>query len=172
MRVHRVTALLTLLVATAGCSPLRVMSDWDREANFAKYQTYRWAPTPKSQVETRGTHFSLLDKRIRRAVDREMAAKGYSLRQSGRTDMLIVYRAKVRDKIDVYEHYGYRRWGGAVDVHQYREGTLTLLVIDPQMEEQVVWQGWAVGVIEERPEESEQKINEAIAKVLERFPPQ
>jgi hypothetical protein len=170
MRTLFAAAVLALPLV-AGCSSLKVASDWDRSVSFSKYRTYRWAPTPRSQTESAGTHFSLLDKRIRAAVDRELAAKGYSLRQSGQADMLLVYRAKVRDRIDVYEHYGYRRWGGSVGVHQYREGTLTILMVDPAMDEQVVWQGWATGVVHDEPEESEQKINEAIAKILARFPP-
>lgn len=163
---------LLILAFAAGCASVQVMSDWDREVDFAKYRTYRWAPTESSQIETGGTHFSLLDKRIRRAVDRELQAKGLVLREGGDADVMVVYQAKVRDKIDVYRHYGYRRWGSSVDVREYREGNLTLFMVDPRMEEQVVWQGWAVGVVEDRPEESEAKINEAVAKMLLNFPPQ
>jgi Ca-activated chloride channel family protein len=164
-----VAAALLLALALGGCSSLRIAADWDRDIDFHSYRSYKWAPIEAGE-ETRGTDRTLLDKRVRSAVDRELTAKGYTRAEDGPTDMLLVYRAKVRDKIDVYADYGYpRRWGRGVSIYEYREGTLAILIVDPKLD-QVIWQGWAQGVVAD-PERSDEKIREAVRKVLKRFPP-
>jgi hypothetical protein len=113
---------------------------------------------------------TLLDKRIRRATNRELSAKGLTLRESGPADLLIVYYVSIRNKLDVYPAYGYwRPWGRRVHVHSYREGTLVLDLVDPALD-QMVWRGWASGVVG-HPEESEERIGEAVAEILQRYPP-
>jgi len=56
-----------------------------------------------------------------------------------------------------------------VDVYQYREGTLLLMMVDPELD-QVVWEGAAVGAVAGSP--GEEKIAKAVKRILEDYPPQ
>jgi hypothetical protein len=176
MRTRSIAVVLGLLAMTTGCSTIEVHSDWDREVEFSRYGTYRWAPTPKAAAEDRTVRLSLVgdrplfDRRVRRAVDEELAARGLALREEGAADLLLVYHASARKRIDVYDYPYRRRWGWGVDAHETREGTLILEMIDRSRNE-MVWQGWGVGALGD-PESSEERIREIVAKILERYPPE
>ncbi|NIR68637.1 DUF4136 domain-containing protein, partial [candidate division KSB1 bacterium] len=69
----------------------------------------------------------------------------------------------MKQKVDVSRvDYGYWRGRprGRVYRHRYKEGTLILDIVDPQLK-QLVWRGWAVGVVG-NVEESEKRINESV----------
>ena len=73
---------------------------------------------------------------------------------------------------------GYRYgWGGGfttttINVENYLEGTLFVDMVDAS-KKQLVWQGRAVGTIDEdaTPERREKNINYAISQIFTRYPP-
>lgn len=161
MKLRLAAPLLLLLLAAPGCSSLSVSADWDREFPFSSLRTYAWATSKESDSD-----MVFLDRRIKRAVNEEMAAKGYQRRDAG-GDFLVLYTVKVRDRIDVYrDRY---RWGGYTSTDRYKEGTLMLGVVDRGTDE-IVWTGWAEGIVS-RSGQSEEKIRDAVARILEKFPP-
>lgn len=164
---------LCLFFSFLSCSPISVKSDYDHEVDFTKYRTFKWMPFPKKRPKNTVKPNSILDKRIRRAVNSQLEARGYEIKATGRTDALLAYHVGVKQKIDVSRvDYGY--WRGwprhRVYAHRYKEGTLIVDLVDPELK-QLVWRGWAVGAVGNF-DESEKKINEAVAKILEEFPPQ
>jgi hypothetical protein len=74
-------ALLMLFIVS--CSSVKVLSDYDKEANFNNYKTYAFYKTgiDKAQIS------DLDKKRILRAIETEMAAKGYTLSEN--PDLLV-----------------------------------------------------------------------------------
>jgi len=166
MRTARsaLTLLLVTALAAAGCSSIRVATDWDRDYSFSALHTYSWAVSPETPKDAPESAF--LDRRIRRAVDDALAAKGYEKRE-GTADFLVVYQAKVHDRYDVYRSPSWRGWN---DVRRYREGTLVLGIVDRARDE-IVWSGWAEGIVSEPGAASEEVIREAVTKMLEGFPP-
>jgi hypothetical protein len=67
--------------------------------------------------------------------------------------------------------WGYSYWGTAVDVRQYREGTLSIDLFDAHSHKPV-WHGWARKELSRADmEQSEAPIRAAVAAVLSRFPP-
>ncbi|MFQ5638886.1 MAG: DUF4136 domain-containing protein [bacterium] len=163
---------LSLFFAAFGCSPISVKSDYDREVDFVHYQTFKWMPFPKGKRAQKTVKpNSLLDKRIRRAVESQLREKGYEMVRSGEADVLLAYHIGVKQRVDVsYVGYGYWRWPrGRVHAHRYKEGTLIVDMVDPNRK-QLVWRGWAVGVVG-NVEVSEEKINQSVTKILEKFPP-
>jgi hypothetical protein len=175
--MKRVTILLAicLMFVFMNCSPVSVKYDYDRQANFSTMQTFDWMPKPaKVRAKTR----SLMDKRIKNAVNGQLVSKGF--KQSSNPDFVIAYHTGVKDKIDVqtwgYTYAGrgrYRGWGGThVDVQQYKQGTLVLDIIDDKSKE-LIWRGIATGALPKNPnpEDIENKINDVVEKVLENFPP-
>lgn len=164
-----VAALLAAALVLAGCSTISVNTDWDRTVDFAAYRSFRWAPTKDSNDVRRGEG-SLLDTRIRRAVHNELAARGFQAAgPRDPADLLLVYRVSSRNRVDVYRHSTYRRpYGRVVDVQQYREGTLILMFVDPQLD-QVIWEGVATGAM--GGDDRGEKVPEVVAKILKEFPP-
>lgn len=172
------------MLAALGCgSSISVRHDFDRETNFAALKTYAWMQPPTTAVgnaKAAQTQNTLLDKRIKTAVDNELSAKGYKTGDDS-TDFYVVYHVGVEDKVNVtdwgYSYAGpsrYYGWGGpsTVDVYQYQQGTLIIDVIQAS-DKHLVWRGAAQKALEENPtpEKIEKTINQAVAKVFANFPP-
>jgi hypothetical protein len=157
-------------IVCGSCSSLRIATDYDHAIDFTKYRTYRWAPTKMPEPEgLRAAEHSLLEARIKRAADRELAARAFERREGGATDLLVVFYASRRHRVEIYPSYAYPpRWRAARAYH-YREGTIVLDFVDTRLD-QMVWRGWATGVLGD-PEDAEERINEAVVKILQRFPP-
>lgn len=175
-------AVIVPLVALvlAGCSQITVTTDHDSAANFAALHTYAWRPGPQQGVGDPRFDSTLIDKRVRAAVDRVLASKGYRAASPGRTaDFLVGYHAVVRQKTNtqtINQMYGYRvgglPGGPGSRASDYDEGTLLIDVIDPATM-QLLWRGSGTGVVDPQasPEKREQRINEAVEQILAAFPP-
>jgi hypothetical protein len=153
---------LPLLATIVGCATARVTSDWDRDANFAAYKTFAWAENPQMRALQQN---SLFDKRLRAAVDRQLAAKGLREVETG-ADVLVAYHAGISEKVDLQET---GRFGRNLNVRQYREGTLVLDIVDGRSK-QLVWRGSAAGEMN-RSDGSAERLDKAVAKMLAEFPP-
>jgi len=183
MRILRplVVLMAALVVAGTGCSSITVNHDFDSTANFGMYKTYGWLLEPVAAVgDARAAQQmnTLLDKRIRTAVDQQLAAKGMMLVTED-PDAQVVYHLGIDKEIDVqswgytYPRYPYGAWhGGRVDVYEYNVGTLIVDIIDAKSD-QLIWRGTATKVIDESATagEREANLNEVIAKILVGYPP-
>lgn len=167
--MKKLTGAVVGLFVVVGCSPISVKTDYDREVNFAQYRTFKWMPFPENDSGRRIKPNSLMDKRIRRAVERELQAKGYEIIESGKADALLAYHVGVQQKVDV-STWGYRPWHRRTYVHRYKEGSLIVDVVDPRMK-QLIWRGWATGIAGEL-NASEEDVNEAVQKVFKKYPPE
>lgn len=172
--------MLGLVVLATGCAPsVTVKLDYDNEADFASLKTFAWLPMPVNpggSIKEALERNSLIDKRIRRAVEAQLGAKGYQVNINN-PDFLVTYHIGVEDKITVTDWgygYGWRGWGtpSRVDVYQYQQGTLILDVIDSQSK-QLMWRSFAQGAIDpySPSEKREQRLNEVMARMLTNFPP-
>jgi len=165
----RLLAATTLLVAA--CSSVATNYDYDTSYDFTKLKTYAWARAV-GQPEAS----PLVLERIRAAVDAELGKRGYT-RVGKEADFLVATFAGRQSRIQVTD-WGYRYgppgywYHGGIDVYQYEEGTLILDVVDGKSK-RLVWRGTATSTIDPSatPEKRTEKINAAVAKVLERFPP-
>jgi len=87
-----------LFLATSSCVSVRVASDYDRNANFNTYKTFAFFKDGIDKAE-----ISDLDKRrILRAVEAELLAKGYT--KSENPDLLVSIFTKSRDKVNIYNN--------------------------------------------------------------------
>jgi hypothetical protein len=161
-----------LAITTMGCSTLSVTHDYDTQVDFAPLKTFGWMAQP-SRVSTK---MGLYDKRIKDAVNSQLSAKGYETKSSN-PDFLIAYHVGVSNKIDVQDwgyNYGPRGYasGRDISVYQYTQGTLILDIVDPKTK-QLIWRGVAQDAVDRgaSTEKKEKKLNEAVSKILEKFPP-
>ncbi len=174
MKRQIMIAGLVLIVIQAGCSGVSVETDFDRDADFSLYRTYTWVKHDR-QDDSGLMKDPLVQKHIRRAIETELAARGYRLADDGRPDFLVAWHIGSKKRIDVdHYYYGYGRigrWGGHdVRVSRYREGTLIIDIVDAA-EKELVWRGNAKSVLHGR-ERAADDINRIVGKIIERFPPE
>ena len=191
VRVHQQLLLLSCAfgcLALACANPIRTSFDLDPSADFSQFRTFAWvgpAPLARAKQGTGAQSFvsALDDQRLRRAVDRDLQAKGYTLVQNAdEADLAVAYSVGSEEKVRVHQtptsitthpfprRYRYGGWytGSSVSVQQYTQGTLSIEVYD-QKTEQAVWVGWASKRLS-RSDDSQRLINEAVSKILVKFP--
>ena len=165
--------LLTFIVTS--CTTVRVATDYDRKANFGAYQSFAFYKPGIDKAK-----ISDLDKkRILRAIDAELTAKG--MIKSENPDLLVSIFTKERERVDVYNNnfgwgwgwnpwwYGGGAWGSTVSRTQ--EGTLYIDLIDAKSNE-LVWQGvGSANLVTHNMEKKEERIREIVAEVLSQYPP-
>jgi hypothetical protein len=158
---------------------MSIHTDYDREVDFSRLKTYRWIEEPVRAPSAALQNSPLLERRVRDAVDRELAARGYIHPLTGPVDFFVAFHAGLRDRIDITQtayhgrRPGFRR---EVAVDRYHEGTLVIDVIRPGEtpgveNARLVWRGWARGAVGDRDQAASQ-VNDAVAGILSRFPPQ
>lgn len=173
--------VMYLAASVVGCgSSIQIDHDYDPDANFSSYKTYDWIPQQATAIgnaqraEERNT---LLDKRIKEAVDLQMGREGV-VRSSNNPDLLIAYHTGIQNKVDVTDwgysygsyYYGYPRRD--VTVYQYQQGTLIVDLIEASSKE-LVWRGSAQATLLENPtpEKVAERINAAVGKMFSKYPP-
>jgi hypothetical protein len=146
-----------------------VKTDFDHHANFSSYKTYSWA-----KVDTPDP---LWNDRVREAVDRALSAKGWTQVPSG-GDVSIVAVGTTREKPTLrtfYDGFDGWRWGGFAEATTYEENyTVGTLVVDmfDTSSKKLIWRGSASDALSGKPEKDEKKVEKAVSKMFERFPPQ
>jgi hypothetical protein len=173
-------ASVLLAAALSGCSTMQITTDYDVGMSFGGYKTWAWAAEPRPRSGDPYLDSDLLDKRVRRAVERELPARGYQQIGSG-ADFLVDYHVALENRVQVRaigSPYGYGPgdWelfgAGGIYARTYDEGSLILDFVDAKSNE-LVWRGIARAEVymSDGPEERERKVNEAVRRILERFPP-
>lgn len=171
MKTLKFIPLLLLFVFTS-CSTVRVVSDYDSKTNFSKYKTFAFYKPGIDKAK-----ISDLDKkRIMREIEANLTLKGMTVSET--PDMLISIFTKERERIDVYNSYGYGYgyryggwYGGGTYASSTPEGTLFIDLIDRNKNE-LVWQGIGVGdLVMTSVEKKEARIKEIVTKILAQYPP-
>lgn len=160
-----------LLLVFASCSSVYVATDYDKKANFEGYKTFAYFKSGIDKAE-----ISDLDKkRILFALDEVMLSKGFTKAEN--PDLLISFFTKERERVDVYNNFGYGwgwrpYWGyGYSTPVTTTEGTLIIDVIDAKTKE-LIWQGKGTGYLTENVNKKDARIKEFVSKILEKYPPQ
>lgn len=168
------------VAACLACASVRVSVDYDPSEDFSTYRTFTWFPRPKPATGDYRVDNSLIDQRVRAAVERTLAAKGYQKVEDRAPDFYANYHLQIDQKIDVrtvnrgyVDSWGYYVGWPETRVTQYDEGTLVIDIADAR-DKQLAWRGAGVGRVRSRPkpEETTRDINEAVAQILAKFPPE
>ena len=178
-----VLPLLGLLLL-GSCVSVKVLADYDKEADFNTYKSYAFYKTgiDKAQIS------DLDKKRILNAIDAEMSNRGFV--KSKQPDILISIFTKEKERVNVYNNnfgwgwgwgwgYGYWNpwvWGGpgygGASVSTDTVGSLYIDLIDAKNKE-LVWQGRGVGTLNNtsKVEKKEERIREFVSQILQKYPP-
>jgi hypothetical protein len=184
--------LFCLGFLAAGCATDQVQTDWDNQTDFTKVHTFAWATVEKPLKGDPRLDNPLLDQRIKQAVDEALALKGYQ-KVKDNPDVWLNYNTSIQQKVDVtsfstpyvspaprvvrgeiYYDYGWSHWGGTdTFVDQYEEGTLVIDVADAKTKK-LIWRGTVSSIVQEAnkpPEKRDERVREAVNRVLAGFPP-
>lgn len=164
----RTAALLAALALSPTLARAQeIQTDFDRGFAFVGLKTYAYAPAQRGPNDPLAAN-PMNDRRVREALDAELAARGYVLDTTGKPDFLVAYHAAARNKVGIQDWgYGPGRWGSRrIDVNEYVEGTLVVDFVSAA-DRQLFWRGSATGTIE--PKEAEKKIKKAVAKLLAQY---
>ncbi|AXT62816.1 DUF4136 domain-containing protein [Aquimarina sp. AD10] len=166
---------LILIITLSSCTTVRVASDYDKKANFNTYRSFAFYKPGIDKAD-----ISDLDKkRILRAIEADMATKGFS--KSDNPDMLVSIFTKTKENINIYQNnfgwgYGWGWnpwfWGGNNfnSVSRVTEGTLYIDLIDASKKE-LVWQGMGTSALTKDVNRKQEKMNEIVTAILKEYPP-
>ena len=179
MKTHALFAA-GIAVALAACGGgISTSTDWDQSADFSQFSTYSWF-----DAQSTGAN-DINSGRIQQAVDSQLASKGLRKVSSG-GDLAVSYQVSSQDRSSFNTMS--TGWGGGYGMRgpsmgmgmgtstttetTWQEGTLVLAMFDAATKSQV-WQGTATGDLNQdlSPDDRTQQINDAVAKVLDGFPP-
>lgn len=182
MRKSRQLIALLVLMAVSACSANNVNTAWDAHYDFAGLRTYDWAP--KEPEAGADLPYDVLDRAIKRAVDAEMSAAGFTL-QPGNPSFRLIYYVGVEEvtRITDAAYYG-PGWGASwgygwfgpsgVNVSQYDQGTITLDVLSSDPGVGLIWRGIAPTQLDMAmsSQQIEGAVQSAMPTLLKDFPPQ
>jgi hypothetical protein len=168
-----ITMAVLGLAAIASAQDIRY--NFDQEANFAKFKTYKWIDL-QSDVKLD----DLLARQLTSAFEAGLTAKGLSKVDSDSADLLIGYPAAAQQEkqINAYSMGGFGmggRWGGGMA--SATTSTLTVGSISLDMYEvaskHLVWRGIATKTVDPgvKPDKRQQNIQKGVAKMLKNYPP-
>lgn len=171
--------IIGLMLMMGACSSVKISYDYDKQADFAKYKTYSFSEEAlKLPVD------DLNRDRVLRAVENELAAKGFTKSESPDVFVDIHVKAEKRTEATAtttgpggYGYYGRWGYGGGysttqVSYNDYIDGTMFISMIDKSTEK-IVWQGRGTKTIDEdaSPSKREQNINYAVKQIFTNYPP-
>jgi hypothetical protein len=167
---------LAVALASAGCATLAVGSHVERGLDFAQYQTFDWGvPDALPTGDARLDGSPVFNDRMQGAVERQLQARGLKL-ADGSPHLLLHYHATVARRINVNQvdrEHGHCVTGDCpTDIVVFEEGTLVLDVLDARTG-RLVWRGWAQHHVDDvlgDEQEMAETIDEAVARMIERFP--
>jgi hypothetical protein len=173
--------MLTCMWLMTACAAIPVGSDRYDSADFSPYRTYGWInEEPMIHPASVGQQVSALtSRRIREAIEAELSAKGYRKADgTAQADFVLAFSVGTQDRLDAESYpvpyngpWQWERRQDAVEVHTYREGTLSIDVFDGASK-QPIWHGWATKVITNTDMANPGPvIQNAVARILRVFPP-
>jgi hypothetical protein len=170
MTFRKMLAIPLFLVAlTTAVFADHVVVDYDHAANFNQVKTYSW-----SKVHTAN---SIWDDRVKDAVDKELAAKGWTqVPSGGDVAVVAVEKTSIHQQYDTfYDGFGgWRRWGGIGDatttVDNYKVGALIVSMFNGNSK-QLIWRGTSSSDLSTNPDKNTKKLDQDVQKMFKHFPP-
>ena len=169
------------ILFAAGCSNIPVSIDFDPSVSFSGFNSYAFLPNQPQPTQDPRLHNSLIDGRVRSAVNRQLKARDFNEVPIESADFLVMFHLGLETGIDVQtihasHRYSRRGWSAGTSsrttVREYERGTLLIDFLMPT-DRSLVWRGSASARIRQTsdPTQRERRINEAVERILDRFPP-
>ncbi len=168
-------AATLIALAAAGCAPLRVNSYQWPGADVGRYRTFTWGPADRlSTGDPRLDNNEIFRARVQQAVERELVPRGLERSAGPAADLVVHVHAHIDQRIEsnsIDRDLAMCEHGGCGPL-VYEAGTLLLDFVDARTN-RVAWRGWAEGSLDAVIDDQarlEQMIDEAVAKIVARWP--
>lgn len=189
-KIQWFTITMLAAIIMVGCGRTAYVQK-DADVDFSKIKTYSWVTTQANKetasVQTR--HDDLTNRKIRQAIDKNLAEKGWKEVKKN-PDVYLVYdvmieEADKRVTTPVYSQ-SFTRWffnprnrrwvpvfypsqfmGYDEDIQRMKEGTLTLTLMDADTDK-TIWQGWTTSELSGRKltdKQIDSKVKAIVAKL-------
>jgi len=83
------SVVVASLILTAACSTVRYSADYDRQASFTEFQTYGWEALSEDEQAALARVDPFLERRLQRAVDIQLADRGFVENSMGDPDFWV-----------------------------------------------------------------------------------
>jgi len=181
MHINRLLLGVVMVGLVGGCTPTLVSSPHAAKPVASVLQTYAWGSAPPITLEDASAEYSLVDTRIRRAVEQELAVCGYTKTTTNQPDFLVAYQVMMHKSSDVAPVQNPRRDDAdpvplgstrASLARQYKQGVLRLSILEPRGRT-LLWQGSARTIISltATTQQREERIRDAVRELLQGFNP-
>lgn len=184
MKILTFTLMASFLIMLSACSSVTYKHDFDPEYDFSTFKTYRWASAKELNPQDELQKYPLVYKRVVAAVDKVLAAKGMTKLEEGKSDVVVVAHAGMKEKMQVTQtggyYGGYRGWydpwwgpyGGNTQVSYYEEATLVVDIVSWDTKE-LAWRGLATGTVKENQsgEEQQERLDKIAMEMFKDYPP-
>jgi hypothetical protein len=176
-------ALLLMITWAARAQDVRY--NFDKDADFSKFKTYKWVTISGAQKVD-----DITDKQIRESIDSVLATKGLEKTTSDDADLYIGYQTAIgqeKQYTSFNTGWGYGPgWygGGWYGAGGMASGTSTVststiytgqLALDMynRTDKDLVWRGVVSKTIDvnAKPDKRQKNLNKAVAKMLKNYPP-
>lgn len=175
-----VSPLLALAVGLAACSSEQyTQTDSKSGVNLAQYKTYGFMDKV-ARSDSAGGHSSAYVFELKRAVARELEARGYQ--PASQPDLWVNIGLMTQEQVqtrpanyrtDGAPYYigqrNYHWQANDIPVGTYQAGTATIELVDAARKE-LVWQGTTTSILPKSPDRAAKQIDKGVADVFARFP--
>lgn len=184
MKSRLVMAFLMVLAAASLALAQDVRFNFDDQANFGAFKTYKWVTIKDAQKLS-----DLADRQVKAAVDAELAKKGLTKTDADTADLYIGYQAAVGQEkqytsFDSGWGYGpgwHGGWYGGGYGGGMSTGTTSTIYVGQlaldmyaAKDKQLVWRSVASKTLdaEAKPEKQQKNLAKAVQKMLKKYPPE
>jgi hypothetical protein len=182
MRIPRTLWAAGILAGLVACSGPAVRYDFESGAEFGRYHTYQWLPAPRPAKAKAGPFdTSIMDSRVKRILEAELAARGFQPGEAGQVDFQVVCYPQRESSRSSQPHLGLGLGLGPVGlgvgapVGERKVEAIGSLVLEIQdgRNGMVVWKGTAESALRtsDSPGEADAAVQGAVRALLKKFPP-
>jgi len=180
----RLLAIILTSLTISACTDIIIQTDYQPGTDFSALKTYAWLPDMQQKTGNPALDSSLLNNRIRSALEQDMSNIGFRLVSPGQADVFLTYYITLESRIESFpatmtyyrgphrgRSYGYA-YGYGSEIQEYQYNTLYVDLISP-VSKQILWRGSAESLLDESssPELREQRVNHIVSKIMQEYPP-
>src|SRR5262245_37551128 len=175
-------ASVVLLASAVTAFAQDVRYNFDKQADFNQFKTYKWVTLKGAQVPN-----DLVYMQIKAAVDAELAAKGLKRTEDAAADLYVGYQTAINTEKQYTSFdtgwgygpgwYGGGWYGGGGGTTTGTTSTIYIgqLAVDMYQagQKQLVWRGVASKTLDDRakPEKRQKNLTKAMTKLFKNYPP-
>ncbi|PYY18833.1 MAG: DUF4136 domain-containing protein [Acidobacteria bacterium] len=173
-----------ILITATSIFAQDVRYNFDKNADFTKFKTYKWVPIKDAQPINQ-----IVERQIQTAIDAQLTQKGLSKLDTDKADLYIGYQTAIGTEKQFNSYstdwgygggWGRGGWyGGGMGSSMTTGSTTTIytgqLALDmyDSSNHSLVWRGAASKTLDPKakPDKQEKNLNKAVAKLLKNYPP-